>query len=78
MSKVLFWVVLIFVVLFVVRLIGSAQAKKRRERDAPPAQGADMVRCSKCGTFVPRADAIDGPGGFRCREGNCLPRASSK
>jgi len=78
MNKILFWVVLIFVVLFVVRLIGSAQAKKRREREAPPAQGADMVRCAKCGTFVPRADAIQAPGGFRCRDGTCLPRGSSR
>lgn len=79
MGKILFWVVLVFAVLFAVRLIGSAQAKKRRERaDAPPpAKGADMVRCARCGTFVPRADAIEAPGGYRCREGACLPRGNA-
>ena len=78
MSKILFWVVVVFVVLFAVRLVGSAQARKRRERSAaPPPKGNDMVRCERCGTFVPRVEAVEAAGGYRCREGNCLPRGPS-
>jgi large-conductance mechanosensitive channel len=34
MGKLVFWIVVAFVVLFAVRLYGAAQAKKRRELDA--------------------------------------------
>jgi uncharacterized protein len=71
MGKVIFWIVLAFVVLFAVRLYGAAQAKKRRDQDAQRGAGGPMVRCAKCGVFLPRADALPSPDGFRCREPNC-------
>jgi hypothetical protein len=71
MGKVIFWIIVAFVVLFAVRLYGAAQAKKRRERDAASGVGGPMVRCGKCGVFLPRADAVKVADGFRCREPNC-------
>jgi hypothetical protein len=32
-----------------------------------------MVRCANCGVFLPRADAVKSPDGYRCREPGCLP-----
>ena len=60
-------------------LSAAAQAKKRRERERRPRQRrGPMVRCAKCGVFVPRADAIEGPGRLPLpRTGNCLPRGPS-
>lgn len=73
MGKLVFWVVVAFVVLFAVRLIGSAQAKKRRAREGDRALGGPMVRCERCGVFLPRADAVASNGGWRCRDGECAP-----
>jgi hypothetical protein len=33
-----------------------------------------MVRCAKCGVFLPKADALKAPDGYRCREPGCLPK----
>lgn len=74
MSRLIFWIVLAFVVLFAVRLYGSAQAKKRRDAEAARGIGGPMVRCASCGVFVPKADALPGPDGFRCREPACRPK----
>ena len=75
MSRIIFWVVLAFVVLFAIRLYSSAQAKKRRDADAAKGIGGPMVRCANCGVFLPRADALQARDGFRCREPACLPKA---
>ena len=63
MGKVIFWIVVVFAVLF------GAAAPQRRQgeataRDAAAPQGGDaarqgaaMVRCARCGVFLPQADA---------------------
>ena len=38
-----------------------------------PAAGR-TVRCAKCGVFLPKADALKAPDGYRCREPGCLPK----
>lgn len=75
MGRLIFWIVLAFVVLLAVRLYSSAQAKKRRGEDAARGIGGPMVRCTNCGVFLPRADAVKAADGFRCREPGCLPRS---
>ena len=74
MGKVVFWIVVLFVVLFAIRLVGAAQAKKRRERDAAGGVAGPMVRCAKCGVFLPRAEAVKIGDAFHCNERECLPR----
>jgi uncharacterized protein len=73
MGKLVFWIVVALVVLFAVRLLNAAQARKRRERDAAHGVAGPMVRCANCGVFLPRADAVKSPDGYRCREPGCLP-----
>jgi hypothetical protein len=78
MGKLIFWMVVIFVVLLVVRLVNTAAAKRRNG----PAKGAGagapgaspMVRCVRCGVFLPRADAEAVPGGHACGDPGCAER----
>jgi hypothetical protein len=79
MGKVIFWLVLVFAVLFVLRLVNVAKARKPREaarRDEPPR--ALMVRCVECGVFLPQADAQNGPDGPRCGDTQCKQRAEQR
>ena len=75
MGKVIFWMVVVFAVLFCLRMFNVAQQKKRERRDAPPAPGAGagepMVRCTRCGIFLPRSEAQLIEGKVRCRDQDC-------
>ncbi len=73
MGKLVFWIVVAFVALFAIRLLGAAQAKKRRERDAAHGAAGPMVRCAGCGVFLPKSDAVQARDGYRGREPGCLP-----
>lgn len=76
MAKLLLWVVLIGVALLVLRLVNIAAAKRRNHatRGASTKDGgADkMVRCVRCGVYLPSADAKPGPGGLTCGEPTCV------
>ncbi len=39
--------------------------------EASPDADAKLVRCARCGAYVPRRDAIAGAGGFRCADPKC-------
>jgi hypothetical protein len=77
-GKVIFWIVVVFVVLFALRLIGIAKAKRRAaaaRRDAnSKAASANqaMVRCTRCGVYLPRGEATPLPNGFSCGDAKCL------
>jgi uncharacterized protein len=78
MGKVIFWIVVVFGVLLVLRLY-SAAAAKRRAREAGAAKGASpqvdtMVRCANCGVYLPRADALPTAGGYLCGDPGCSQR----
>lgn len=79
MGKVIFWIVVVFAVLFGLRLLNAGKAK-RRARDADRAEetgrakGEAMVRCTRCGVFVPQADALPAPGGYVCGDPGCRVR----
>lgn len=76
MAKILVWLILIFVVLLALRLVN--QGKARRGRDAARRAGGTgvepMVRCVRCGVFLPRADATSHAGGFVCPDEQCVKR----
>jgi hypothetical protein len=74
MTKILVWAIVIFVVLMVLRLVNIAKAKGRSASTRgsgkpPPAQ--PMVRCVRCGVYLPRADAKQTSSGFLCGEPAC-------
>jgi len=76
MSKVIFWVILIFAVLFALRLLNAAKARRRKEEAAAnerrsSSASAAMVRCERCGVFLPRTDALPSPTGFVCGDAAC-------
>jgi hypothetical protein len=73
MGKIVFWLVVVFVVLFALRLLNGAKARARDARKAkgPGAPPAAMVRCVECGVFLPQADARPVPTGFHCDTVNC-------
>jgi uncharacterized protein len=81
MGKIVFWLVVVFAVLFVVRLINAGKAARRRT-DAgaapgkPPRDGeaTPMVRCSRCGVFLPKSDARLLPDGYHCGRAECTHR----
>ena len=73
MSKIIFWIVVVFVLLFVLRLWNTAKLRARNSKKASPApKGAQaMVKCGRCGVFLPAPDARSTPDGFRCGDPAC-------
>ena len=78
MGKVVFWIVVVFAVLFLLRLYNAAQLSKKtkakadadaKAASAPP--GEQMVRCAHCGIFLPRSEALLIGGNVRCRDPAC-------
>jgi large-conductance mechanosensitive channel len=52
MSKLLFWLVVVFAILFALRLVNTAKAKKRAQaaqapKAEPPPPIEETVRCSR-------------------------------
>ncbi len=75
MSKIVAWLILIFVVLLALRMISMRNNRARRRAAAPgkPAAAGDpMVRCVNCGVFLPRAEARTADDGFACADGQCV------
>jgi hypothetical protein len=76
--KLLLWVILIGAALLALRLVNLAAAKRRKsaaQSASPQRSGPDnMVRCVRCGVYVPSTDAKPGPDGLTCGEPVCLER----
>jgi hypothetical protein len=75
-GKVIFWIVVVFVVLFALRLWNAA---KRRAGAAGPGnsgvpRATAMIECVDCGVFLPRTDATTAPDGYRCGDPACPNR----
>jgi len=77
MLKIIIWIVLIFGVLFALRMINIAAARRSRRQsgstgNAPPEKTARaMVRCTRCGVFLPQADAKRIGNGYVCSDKGC-------
>jgi uncharacterized protein len=77
MSKIVFWLVVVFVCLLALRLYNHHQLNRReaakRERQRKSIRKPEpMVKCAQCGVFVPRSDARESASGLVCAAG-CLP-----
>ena len=76
MAKIIIWIVIVFVVLFGLRLLNLASSKRRAGLAAksgktqPPAN--QMVRCEGCGVFLPQAEATRVANGFVCGDAKCI------
>jgi hypothetical protein len=84
MAKIIAWLVLIFLVLFALRIIGMRNARARRKggkngntaRATSANPGAEpMVRCTRCGVYLPREEAREVSGGYACAAGECAGQA---
>ncbi len=73
MGKIIAWLVLIFIVLLALRLVNLRKARKQ-QRAAGGTAVEPMVRCTRCGVFLPRADAIQRAGEYACPDGQCVKR----
>ena len=77
MAKIIAWLIVIFVVLFALRMINFRNARAQRASPRGDAAPADrkgnevMVRCVRCGVYLPRAEAQSVSGGFACPTGQC-------
>ena len=79
MGKIIFWLVIVFVALFVLRLSNAAKLKARSREQADQlrrqaAAGEPMVRCNECSVYLPRSEAVAAGAGFHCPAGSCGPR----
>ena len=75
MGKIVFWIVIAFVVLFALRMVNVAKLRARRAKEgAKPKAVEAMVQCGGCGVFLPRPDATPANGGYRCTDPRCMPR----
>ena len=78
MAKVVAWLVLIFVVLLALRMI-NVRKTRSKTRGATRASAAEtiaqpMVRCTRCGVFLPRSDAKPVTEGYACADSECVKR----
>jgi hypothetical protein len=77
MGKIIFWLVVFFVALLVLRLINMANGRPRGNASGSarkPGRDTATIRCVNCGVYLPKADAIEGPRGPVCGDPQCLPQ----
>jgi uncharacterized protein len=75
MGKIIAWLILIFLVLFALRMINLRNARTRRKTDeAARAAIEPMVRCSRCGVYLPRSEARQLGDAYACAAGGCAAK----
>jgi hypothetical protein len=82
MGKMVFWIVVVFGVLFVLRMLNVIKVKVYRKDAAGNAArrgpvATPMIRCVECGVFLPATDATTAPDGYRCGDPACPNRKRS-
>jgi hypothetical protein len=84
LGKVIFWIVVFFLVLLALRLVSVYKArddakdskkndKPSNMRDDKPADDS-MVKCVECGVFMPKTTSLMKAKGWSCRDANCSNR----
>ena len=79
MGKVVFWILIVFAALLALRVLNAAKARRRADDTKRAANAREpvadtMVRCVRCGVFLPRADAKDNAAGPTCSDPACVNR----
>jgi len=89
-GKIIFWIIVFFLVLLALRLVSvhktRQDAKQRRDdedaktgtrargkRDDVPVQES-MIKCTRCGVFVPKSTAVMTASGMACNDSACSHR----
>ena len=72
MARIVAWLVLIFMALLALRVITGRKARAQRKSSVQEAV-EPMVRCARCGVFLPRSEAKETRSGFVCAAGGCVP-----
>jgi uncharacterized protein len=72
MGKVIAWLVLIFLVLFALRVMARRSGRAQQASAATPAAQA-MVRCERCGVYLPRTEAKQTGSVYVCATEDCVP-----
>lgn len=90
MGKIIVWIVIFFLVLLALRLLSVHKTRNerrehddhngrdksedpRRKRDDKPATDA-MVKCERCGVFLPKANALMTRDGWTCGDSGCAQK----
>jgi uncharacterized protein len=73
MGKVIFWLVVVFVGLFALRMYNVAKARRARPKSRTDTPAA-MVRCAQCGVYLPKPEARETATGYRCQDPACAAR----
>jgi len=72
MGKIAFWLVVVFGILFLLRMYNVAKARSRAREQRKEGKAAQaMVRCIGCGVFLPAPEAKETADGYRCRDPKC-------
>lgn len=73
MGKIILLIIGIFVVLFAVRLINARPGGPKRQgpQTPPPPSDEKMVRCTRCGVYLPRSESQLVGGKHFCRDPGC-------
>jgi hypothetical protein len=83
MGKIIFWIVVFFLVLLALRLVNLANQKGRRDderkqddatRRREQLAAEPTVRCVDCGTYLPKSEAKPVANGYRCADPGCTRR----
>ncbi|MBS0313540.1 MAG: hypothetical protein JSS05_05075 [Proteobacteria bacterium] len=76
MAKVIFWLVVFFLVLLALRLFSAHQARRRRDESAERQRGhtEPMIRCGQCGVYLPKSSAKLTDRGYGCGDEHCANR----
>lgn len=76
--KYLLWIIVVIAILFGLRLLNVGKAKRRAKAERASTDGTPaaetMVRCVRCGVYLPHAEAKMGPTGMTCCDPKCAQR----
>jgi len=79
MAKIVVWLIVILVVMLALRIANLRKARRRRARESGRAAASrsaePMVRCVRCGVYLPRAEAKPVRDGLACAAGQCASHA---
>jgi hypothetical protein len=83
LGKVIFWIVVFFLVLLALRMVSvyktrqeqrdDADAQRTKNRDDKPVDDS-MVKCAACGVYIPKSTATMKANGLVCRDPQCAHR----